>query len=144
MVKGILFDLPAVVATVRFEGSDDTAQCEVVGGNMLQSVPAGGDAYLIKRVMMDKTDADAITVLRNCVAAMNTAGRILVIDPMLPRDAEPHLNWFTDMLMLVVTRGRCRTEAEFRDLFNAAGLTLERVIPTRSSNFILEGARYDR
>ena len=111
---------------------------------MLQSVPAGGDAYLIKRVMMDKTDDEAITVLRNCIAAMNTAGRILVIDPMLPRDAEPHLNWFTDMLMLVVTRGRCRTEAEFRDLFNAAGLTLERVIPTRSSNFILEGARYDR
>jgi hypothetical protein len=144
MVKGILFDLPEVVATALFESSDDTAQCEVVGGNMLQSVPAGGDAYLIKRVMMDKTDDEAITVLRNCIAAMNTAGRILVIDPMLPRDAEPHLNWFTDMLMLVVTRGRCRTEAEFRDLFNAAGVTLERVIPTRSSNFILEGVRYDR
>jgi hypothetical protein len=94
--------------------------------------------------MMDKTDEEAITVLRNCIAAMNTAGRILIIDPMLPGAAEPHLNWLTDLHMLVVTRGRCRTEAEFRDLFNAADLTLERIVPTRSSNFILEGVHRDR
>jgi O-methyltransferase len=142
-MKGILFDLPEVVTTARFEASDVAARCEVVGGNMLQSIPAGGDAYVIKRVMMDKTDDEAITVLRNCIAAMNTAGRILIIDPMLPGAAEPHLNWLTDMLMLAVTRGRCRTEAEFHDLFNAAGLTLERIVRTRSSNFILEGVQRD-
>jgi hypothetical protein len=94
--------------------------------------------------MMDKTDEEAKTVLRNCIASMNKAGKILVIDPMLPSDSEPHLNWFTDMLMLVVTRGRCRTEVEFRDLFNAAGLTLEGIVPTRSSNFILEGVHHER
>jgi hypothetical protein len=71
---------------------------------MLQSVPPGGDAYLIKRVVMDKTDADAVIVLRNCLTAMNAAGRILVVDPMLPANAEPHPNCLTDMLMLVVTR----------------------------------------
>ena len=85
-----------------------------------------------------------ITVLRNCIASMNKAGKILVINPMLPSHSEPHLNWFTDMLMLVVSRGRCRTELEFQNLFNAAGLTLEGIVPTRSSNFILEGVRHDR
>jgi hypothetical protein len=109
---------------------------------MLQSIPAGGDAYVIKRVIMDKTDDEAIAILRNCIAAMNTAGRILIIDPMLPGTAEPHLNWVTDMLMLAVTRGRCRTEVEYQDLFNAVGLTLERIVPTRSSNFILEGVQH--
>jgi hypothetical protein len=69
---------------------------------------------------------------------MNAAGRILVVDPMLPANAEPHPNWLTDMLMLVMTRGRCRAEAEFRHLFDAAGLTLARIIATRSPNFILE------
>jgi O-methyltransferase domain len=137
-MKGVLFDLPEVVATARFEGPDLAGRCDVVGGNMLQSVPAGGDAYVIKRVMMDKTDADAVIVLRNCLTAMNAAGRILVVDPMLPANAEPHPNWLTDMLMLVMTRGRCRTEAEFRHLFDAAGLTLARIIATRSPNFILE------
>jgi O-methyltransferase domain len=137
-MKGILFDLPGVAATARFEASDFAGRCDAVGGNMLQSVPPGGDAYLIKRVMMDKTDADAVIVLRNCLTAMNAAGRILVVDPMLPANAEPHPNWLTDMLMLVLTRGRCRTEAEFRHLFEAAGLTLARIIVTRSPNFILE------
>ena len=137
-MKGILFDLPEVVATARFEAPDLADRCDAVGGNMLQSVPPGGDVYVIKRVMMDKTDADAITVLRNCLAAMNAEGRILVIDPMLPANAEPHPNWLTDMLMLVVTRGRCRTEAEFRKLFDAASLSLARIIGTGSPNFILE------
>jgi hypothetical protein len=138
-MKGVLFDLPEVVATAKFEASDVASRCDVLGGNMLDSVPTGGDAYVIKRVLMDKTDDEAIKVLRNCVAAMSEAGRILVIDPMLPSNALPHINWLTDMLMLVVTRGRCRTEAEFRVLFNEAGLNLERIVPTRSPNFVLEG-----
>ena len=143
-MKGILFDLPEVVATARFETQDLADRCEAVGGNMLRSVPPGGDVYVIKRVMMDKTDADAVTVLHNCLAAMNAAGKILVIDPMLPANAEPHPNWLTDMPMLVVTRGRCRTESEFRKLFDAAGLSLARTIVTRSPNFILEGISHSR
>jgi hypothetical protein len=42
---------------------------------MLQSVPAGGDAYIVKRVLMDKSDDEAVTMLGNCVGAMNSGGR---------------------------------------------------------------------
>ena len=84
-MTGILFDLPEVVASARWEASE--GRCKVIGGDMLQSVPTGGDVYLIKRVMMDKTDEEAITVLRNCIASMNKAGKILVIDPMLPSNS---------------------------------------------------------
>ena len=143
-MKGVLFDLPEVVATARLEASDIAVRCELRAGNMLQSVPTGGDVYLIKRVMMDKSDADAVTVLQNCVAAMNKAGRILVIDPMLPASTEAHPNWVTDMLAMVITGGRCRTEPEFRSILNSAGIILERVVPTRSPNFILEGVGRDR
>ena len=72
-MTGILFDLPEVVARARWEASE--GRCKVIGGDMLQSVPTGGDVYLIKRVMMDKTDEEAITVLRNCIASMNKAGK---------------------------------------------------------------------
>jgi hypothetical protein len=139
-MRGILFDLPEVAAaTTWLETSDLADRCEVVGGDMLQSVPAGGDAYMIKRVMMDKSDRAAETVLRNCFSAMNAASKILVVDPMLPASTEPHPNWLTDIIMLSAQRGRCRTEADFRNLFNAVGLTLSRVVATRSPNFILEG-----
>jgi hypothetical protein len=140
-MKGVLFDLPEVVGTARLETSDIAGRCEVVGGNMFHSVPAGGDAYILKRVIMDKFDDEAETVLRNCLSTMNTTGRILVIDPMLPAGTEPHPNWLTDMISLTITGGRCRTEEEFRSLFDAVGLTLARVVPTRSPNFVLEGVR---
>jgi hypothetical protein len=144
MMKGILFDLPAVVATVPPETSIPGNRCEVVAGDMLRSVPAGGDVYMIKRVMMDKPDRDAETVLRNCLAAMNAGGKILVIDPMLPAGAEPHPNWLMDIIMLTVLKGRCRSEGDFRNLFHAVGLTLARVVATGSPNFLLEAVLSDR
>jgi len=138
--RGVLFDLPEVVAPASaLETSRFADQCHVVGGDMLQSVPPGGDAYLFKRVMMDLTDDETITVLRNCCSVMKPEGKVLVIDPMLPDGIEPHANRLVDMLMLVTTGGQCRTQAQFRHLFDASGFRLERVIATRSANFILEG-----
>jgi O-methyltransferase domain len=88
---------------------------------------------------VDKIDSDAVTVLRNCLAAMNARGRILVIDPMLPEANQPHPNWFRDILMMAITTGHCRTRGQFKTLFNSAGLELTRVIATASPNFIIEG-----
>jgi hypothetical protein len=140
-IKGILFDLPEVVAAAQLDTSELAGRCEAVGGDVFKSVPAGGDAYVIKRAIMDWSDDDAETILRNCLSAMNAGGKILIVDPMLPSGTEPHPNWLTDMICLTISGGRCRTEADFRKLFDAVGLTLERVIPTRSPNFILEGVR---
>jgi len=141
-MTGILFDLPEVVTPrTQLQTSRFADRCDVVGGNMLESVPIGGNAYIVKRVFMEQTDDDPVKVLRNCARAMNEGGRVLVIDPMLPHHAEPHPNRLTDLLMLVLTGGRCRTEPEFRELFNRSGLALTRVIGTRSPNFVVEAIR---
>jgi O-methyltransferase domain len=140
-MKGILFDLPEVVATARLEMSDLAGRCEAVGGDMLNAVPAGGDAYMIKRVMMDRLDGEAKVILNNCLSRMNAGGKILVVDPMLPAGTEPHPNWLIDMICLTISGGRCRTEAEFCNLFDEVGLTMTRVVTTRSPNFILEAVR---
>jgi hypothetical protein len=142
-LKGILFDLPAVVehaAPLREPGL--AGRGEIVGGDMTDAVPAGGDAYLIKMVFTGESDERAAAVLRNCVAAMADGGRVLVVDIVMPAGDEPHPARAMDLLMLTLFRGRIRTEAEFRALFAAAGVTLMRVIPTDSvSNpmSILEG-----
>jgi hypothetical protein len=136
-VNGVLFDLPEVVAAARLD-NDVAARCKVLGGDMLQSVPAGAEVYMIKRVVMDRRDNDAKTILRNCVSQLGEGGKILVIDPMLPAGNEPHPNWLTDMFGLAITGGQCRSEQEFRDLFDEVGLRLARVVATRSPNFILE------
>jgi hypothetical protein len=139
-LKGVLIDLPEVVTNDSLlETSKFADQCRVVGGNVLEAIPTGGDLYMVKRVMMGFSDDDARTILRNCRTAMRAESRLIVIDPMLPNGNEPHYNRLTDLLMLVVPGGRCRSEAEFRALFDAAGLSMTKVIETGASNFILEG-----
>src|SRR5438132_5097360 len=67
-LQGILFDQPQVVAdaepVLRAAGVAD--RCEVLDGDMLQGVPRGADAYVVKRVLMIWGDEPAIQVLRHC------------------------------------------------------------------------------
>ncbi len=141
-MTGVLFDLPNVVAPApKMETARFSERCEIVGGDMMHSVPPGGDVYIIKRVMMDLTDDEGVRVLGNCISVMKRDGKILIIDPMLPDGTVPHPNRLVDLHMMNVTRGRCRTEEQFRELYKASGLTLTRTVATRSPNFILEGSR---
>lgn len=137
-LRGILFDLPNVVAN-NSTTEEFADRCEVIGGNALEAVPASADIYVLKRVIMSFSDDDSLVILRNCRAAMRAESRIIAIDPMLPDELEPHYNRLTDLLMMVLLGSRCRSEGEFRKLFNAARLSITRVIATGTSNFILEG-----
>jgi tRNA A58 N-methylase Trm61 len=138
-MKGVVFDLPEVIAKAELSPAELTERCRFAGGNMLVSVPAGGDVYLIKRVLMDSSDQEAVAVLKNCRAAMKPEGRVLIVDPMLPSGNAPHPNWLMDIHSLVVHGGMCRTEAQFSSLFESAGFALSQVVATRSPNFITEG-----
>jgi precorrin-6B methylase 2 len=138
-LHGILIDLPEVVANLSLlEISNFADRCQVIAGDILSSIASSGDIFLIKRVMMGFSDENASKVLRNCRAAMNPRGKVLVIDPMLPNGVAPHYNRLTDLLMMAVPGGRCRTEAEFRKLLADARLSVTRVIDTGTSNFIIE------
>ncbi|GAC1323968.1 MAG: hypothetical protein NVSMB13_04640 [Mycobacteriales bacterium] len=141
-LRGILLDLPSVVgnhAPLQEAGVAD--RCEVVGDDMLREVPAA-DAYLIKRVLMDWGDEQAVAILRNCAAAMTESGKVLVVEMLLTAGNDPSPSKSFDLLMLLSQPGgRIRTEAQHRSLFTAAGLHLTRIIPTPSPNYILEANR---
>jgi len=47
-IRGILFDLPSVVADAVV-----AERVQVVGGDFLEEVPSGGDAYLLSNVLHD-------------------------------------------------------------------------------------------
>src|SRR5438105_2095719 len=140
-VTGVLFDLPQVVSKVTL--SESIAQhSEIVGGDMLESLPAGGDVYIFKRVLMDWSDEVAARALRNCRDAMAEHGKVLVIEPIVPEGNEPSVSKVLDMTMLVMQGGgRMRTQDEHRALFEAAGLELTRVIHTPSPLRLVEGTR---
>jgi O-methyltransferase domain len=139
-VNGIVFDSPHVVV-----GADDaigkaglTGRCRVVGGDFFQSVPAGGDAYLMKHIIHDWPDDRATTILRNCRKGVNPGGRLLLVELVIAPGNAADLGKVVDLEMLAIASGRERTEVEYRQLLAGAGWRLTRVLPTNSPTQIVE------
>jgi hypothetical protein len=138
---GVLLDLPEVIegadATLRPAGQLD--RIEKVAGNFLESVPGDGDIYTMKHIIHDWDDARCITLLRNCRKAMKPGGRVLVVEHVVTDQPESVMAKLLDLEMLVMTPGgRERTEQEFRELLQKAGLELGRIIPTESPVCVIE------
>ena len=135
-LRGILFDLPPVVDAARaeLERAGISNRCEAVGGDILFSVPSGGDIYLLSRVIHDWGDEKSILILRNCRAAMARTSKLLLAERTIPETIEPGFHaqaqLLSDLNMLVRNGGRERTDKEYSALFAAAGLRLGRTIPT--------------
>jgi SAM-dependent methyltransferase len=138
-LNGVLFDLPSGVAAAQQGAGGDLPRTEFVAGNFFESVP-GGDIYVIKKVVHDWNDEHAAVILRNCRKAMQPNGKVLLAETLVPPGDEPDRIKSIDVVMLVVTGGRERTEAQYASLFDAAGLRLERVIQTRGPISILEAS----
>lgn len=139
-LRGVLFDLPGVAerAAAEIEKAGLKDRCRVVGGNFLESVPAGADAYLLRHVVHDWRDEDCVTMLTNCRKAMKPGGRVLVVEMVVPSGNAPSFSKWLD-LMMITYGGKERTEKQYRELFAQAGLTLTRIVPTRLTISIIEG-----
>jgi len=138
-LTGVLFDLPSGTEAARQEIGGNLPRTEIVAGDFFESVPAG-DVYMIKKVIHDWDDERAALILRNCRKAMPPNGKVLVAETLVPPGDEPGEIKTVDVIMLAVTGGLERTEAQYADLFAAAGLQLERVIETSAPISILEAA----
>jgi C-methyltransferase len=143
-LRGILFDLPHVVAGagafLRARGVE--ARVRVEGGSFLETAPEGADAVIMKHILHDWNDEDAIRILRNCRRVLPECGRLLVVEAIVPPPGARGFAKLLDLEMLVVSpRGRERTEREFAELFAKGGFRLTRVVPTMSPAAIVEGEK---
>jgi hypothetical protein len=69
---------------------------------------------------------------------MGSVARLLVMERVIPPGTAPAAGTLTDVVMLVLTGGRERTEVEYRALLEAGGFALGRIVPTGSSLSVLE------
>jgi len=140
-VHGVVFDLPAVIegARTRLAQLGLTGRIEAVGGDFFAELPPG-DAFVAKHIIHDWGDDDCVKILTAARRALTSdAGRVLLVEMVVPPGDDPHPAKLLDLEMLQVTHfGRERTETEFRELFTRAGLELKRVVPTREPHSILE------
>ena len=140
-MTGILYDTAPIVeeAMGLLEKKGVADRCETVGGNFFESVPNGGDAYIMKHIIHDWNDDECITILKHCRKGIIDGGKLLVIEMVVPTGNEPSLSKLLDLQMLAVLPGCERTEAEYDTLFNESGFKLTKIVPTTSPYSIIEG-----
>jgi hypothetical protein len=140
-LRGILFDLPGVVAGARphLEAAGIADRCRVVGGDFFRErLPRGGDVYLLSRIIHNWHHEQAVAILANCREAMDGRGKLLLVEEVIPPGNAPDPAKLTDIAMLVIAGGRERTEAEYRTLLLHSGFRLSRVVPTQSDVSVIE------
>jgi hypothetical protein len=130
--RGILFDAPKVV-----QQAITHERMEPIGGDFFQSVPAGADAYILRWIIHDWAEAEAVALLSKVREAMKPGARLILLEELIPETADFVPGKWIDLLMLAITGGRERTEKEYRELFSAAGFGLEEVVPTAGPFSIL-------
>ena len=144
-LMGVIFDQPHVAQSARTKITTAglEGRCEVINGDFFASVPRGGDAYLLSRVIHDWDDPHSVTILTNCRRAMQKDGKLLVIERVLPdvvrRSPAVQSALMSDLNMMVVNGGRERTSSEYRTLFEKGGFKLARILPVGPTVSVLEG-----
>ncbi|HEU4683606.1 MAG TPA: methyltransferase [Nitrospira sp.] len=138
--RGVVYDLPHVVrdAAKQIQSRGLANRITLVPGSFFDGVPEGGDAYLLSHVIHDWTEAQCLTILGHCRRAMKSTARLLIIEMVLPAGNDPHPGKMLDMMMLVGPGGQERTEPEYRELLDKAGLRLTRTVSTNSAVSIVE------
>lgn len=135
-LRGTLFDQASVVAGAELGEVSD--RVELLTGDFFESVPAGGDLYVLSHVLHDWPDEECLRILRSCRDALGPEGRLLLVEMVLPSDGTPHPSQFFDLIMLTVTGGQERDAEEYRSLLSRAGLEMTRLVPTTAAVSIIE------
>jgi len=138
--RGVLFDRPDVIdgAGPALEKAGVAQRVTLERGSFFDSVPAGGDLYLLKNVLHDWNDDECVTILSACRKAMARDGRVVVLEMIISPDGPPSPAPLMDLNMLVMLAGRERTPEEYGALCARAGLKLARTVPTHSPFAVME------
>ncbi|MGP4029496.1 methyltransferase [Actinomadura sp. 3N407] len=142
--RGVLYDLPGAIADAE-DGPLHTAlaenRCRMIAGTFFESVPPGCDAYVLCHVVQAWDDDRAVRILTNCRRAMGPGSRLLLGEGPLHEGPSPSRMKWLDLEMLVMTRGGLqRTQSQYEDLFQRAGLRPTGV-PARGPTFSVLEAR---
>lgn len=121
-MRAIVFDRPYATTGSTEVLADVADRAKPVPGDFFESIPAGGDTYLLCRILHDWDDERAARILRNVAEVLPKNGRVIVAEAVVPEGDAPHPAKFMDITMLAMHEGKERSEAEFAALLASAGL----------------------
>ena len=138
--RGVLYDLPRVVASAPslLREHKVADRVRIAEGSFFDSVPTGGDAYILKNIIHDWPDEKAVQILRNVRTAAGPRATVLLIELVIPKHDRDFPGKWVDLEMLLNLGARERTAAEYRDLLSQAGFQMTRVVQTASPLSVVE------
>jgi hypothetical protein len=138
--RGVLYDLAAVVASAPslLREHKVADRVRIAQGSFFDSVPTGGDAYILKNIIHDWPDEKAVQILRNVRAAAGPLATVLLVELVIPKHDRDFPGKWVDLEMLLNLGARERTAAEYRDLLSQAGFQMTRVVHTASPLSVVE------
>ena len=147
-LRGIVLDRPEVApAAAKAAAARGLAErTEAIGGDFFKSVP-DGDLYLLRFILHDWDDTDAIRILENCRRAMKPDARLVIIEAFFVEPGEQipanmidtQVPLFDLHLMLAVN-GREPSVAEYGVLFDKVGLRTIKTTPLDNGYVVIETA----
>jgi hypothetical protein len=139
-LEGILFDLPQAVTEapklLSVQGVED--RCQIVTGSFFDSVPPGGDVYILSRILHDWSDEKAKLILQNCRKAIKEDGALIIQEAIIPEGDTPSQGKQVDLTMLFLTGGMERTKREWSELLRESGFEFKRAINTGQTWDLIE------
>jgi hypothetical protein len=138
-LHGIVLDLPDVVpsATAAAAALGLAQRSKALAGDFFTYVPEA-DIYLLKHILHDWNDREAVHILKGCREALRPGGRVIVVEMLLGEVGEPELAPLMDLNMMVILTGRERSLAEYGRLLKDAGLRVAKSTPIRSPMAVIE------
>jgi hypothetical protein len=140
-MTGTLLEVPPVIENVQAQQMEPelAGRYTYQAGDFLESVPEGGDAYLLKEILTHWNDENCLKILNNCRRAMAPSGRLYIIEYILqtpPTKPTPYLvtglihrQWFDEDYQ--------RTVPQLQRLLDQAGFEFVSYTPTSTDDSIL-------
>jgi hypothetical protein len=142
-LRGVLFDLPHVVAGARavLAAAGVADRCDIVAGSFFEHVPSGGEAYILKSILHDWDDTASTHLLQRVHEASQPGAALLIVERTLA-DVDPSpVAAMSDLNMMVNTGGAERTMTEWMVLIGSGGFDLTRSVDIGQGWSVLEATR---
>jgi len=137
--RGLLFEVPAVVKAAEPNLKTFGQRCGLIAGDFFKGVPSDGEAYLLKSVIHDWSDADALKILNQCHQAMPSKGTLVLVEPIISEDNAYAKSM--DVYMMAITGGKERTRKDFETLLKKGGFKIESISQTDTEFAIIEAKK---
>lgn len=149
---GVVFDLPVTTETAEKYWKQHYAplatRASFTGGSFFESIPSGGDLYILKHIIHDWNDQECKQILTKVAEAMRQTpskrANVLVIERIYDFPPKHTTIADLDMMMMTLISGREREVDEFKAVFESAGLKFEEEVELGSDVSVLRAVLQDK